>query len=79
LAQSPSAARPQPQIGITVTGTTAITITAVDTTLADGDGHFKAAAVNPITLVRGTFMEGRISSGDIDNICGGRFGGLFIL
>ena len=39
-------------------------------------GLFRAASVSPINLVRGTLMEGRTKTGDIDNICGGRFGGL---
>src|SRR5215469_9437376 len=41
------------------------------------NGHFKAAAVNPITLVRGTFMEGGTKTGDIDNIFGGRLRAAF--
>jgi len=62
---------------------TAITdIMATTTTLAAVEGHavrvgpFRAASVSHISMVRGTFMEGRTKTGDIDNICGGRFGGL---
>ena len=42
-------------------------------------GVSRAAFVSPTYMVRGTSMEGRIRTGDIDNICGDRFGGLFIL
>jgi len=65
---------------------TAITdIMATTTTLAAVEGPavrvgpFRAASVSHISMVRGTFMEGRTKTGDIDNICGGRFGGLLFL
>jgi hypothetical protein len=69
-------------IGATAIGTTATTTTLTGTTHATTaaavDGHvrgvglFRAASVSPISMVRGTSMEGRIRTGDIDNICGGR-------
>src|SRR6516165_5263510 len=71
-----------PTTTITLTGTThattATTAAAVDRRVR-GVGVFRAASVSPISMVRGTSMEGRIRTGDIDNICGGRFGGLFFL
>src|SRR5262249_36337754 len=78
LAQSPSAARRQPQIGITVTAI--MDITATTTTMAAVDGHavrvglFRAGSVSPIGMGRGISMEGGRATTD-GNTWGGRFGG----
>jgi len=71
LAQSPSAVRRQPQIGITVTAITDITATTTTMAVVDGPagrvGLFRAASVSPIGMVRGTSMEGGRATGDINN------------
>src|SRR5690242_18705023 len=77
-----SGARRLPATARIPTTTTIGTTRAITDTTAAEDGHvrgvglFRGASVGPISMVRGTSMEGRTKTGDIDNVCGGRFCGL---